>query len=689
MLFSIFTWHLLLLNHLILEVKQTNIALIPICINSFTKTTLIKQKILNINYHKMSSLKKFLKNKNFFKFRSEQTISILLALIYPSLWIFYLFLPRFYRLDTTINLYTYINVIDQNIILIFICYMFLPLIVAYSYKMKLLRDFLWEYTAALSYRLHLSFLQYQIYFKFCEYFYKAFFIFHDIFGGNSGATWNHCKRWDSFIQNIFSFLYFRAGKIVFFCFVFFVILCEIILSHGKLHLSLYLLFFSPLILSFFYHFKTYGERNFVLDVCISDYKCQNFFKLKYPRKFWIFMQSLEKYFGFVYKVSPQCYKNMMETLALEMAKKKASDIFYSKEILDRSWGIRYIKTIYIKTNTSDYTIPGYYKYFGNIKPWSFRLAAKYKKYNGVRWFHSTPRLQYPLPENIHPKTLFFIGNNIYALLAICNHPSLDYNVLQQIAAKKKFPSPSKLYSAYDTDKILLPENDTNLVETLESNLVMRFKCLTKDNIIIGTYNKMKSLINYNKMEALQMRPDFVSNWTNSSYFLFKGILGIDQKHKNVTLHGRNQIITRPIEQYEDLLDEYRKKLEQKFPKIGIDVLIVLQELKNSKNDPEKHIQIWAESLHLFPENFKPPILLDKTFDDSNLTEHVIKLLKEGEAFIEHVSDCLFVLEKTEEGQGSIDDLAFDYFDDSFIKKQMNCEEEPCDILKTYDPLEVD
>ena len=295
---------------------------------------------------------------------------------------------------------------------------------------------------------------------------------------------------------------------------------------------------------------------------------------------------------------------------------KASDIFYYKEILDRSWGIRYIKSVYIKTNTSDYTIPGYYKYFGNIKPWSFRLAAK-----------------------------------------------------------KKFPSPSKLYSAYDTNKILLPENDTNLVETLESNLVMRFKCLTKDNIIIGTYNKMKSLINYNKMEALQMRPDFVSNWTNCSYFLFKGILGIDQKHKNVTLHGRNQIITRPIEQYEDLIDEYRKELEQKFPKIGIDVLIVLQELKNSKNHPEKHIQIWAESLHLFPEKFKPPILLEKTFDDSNLTEHV--------------SDCLFVLEKTQEGQGSIDDLAFDYFDDSFIKKQMNCEEEPCDILKTYDPLEVD
>ena len=66
------------------------------------------------------------------------------------------------------------------------------------------------------------------------------------------------------------------------------------------------------------------------------------------------------------------------------------------------------------------------------------------------------------------------------------------------------------------------------------------------------------------MEALQMRSDLVSIWS-ASFYLFKGILGIDQKHKRPLLYGRNQVISHPIENYEDLLDEYRKNLLKKFP----------------------------------------------------------------------------------------------------------------------------
>lgn len=284
--------------------------------------------------------------------------------------------------------------------------MFIPVILFYNEKFVKLKEFLGEYTDALYYSIHLRLLKYQIYFKFCEYIYKAAFIFFDVFAGTDGATWNPFKCCNSYSRRILQSLYCGMAKILLLIFVFIFVLAEIILTKGRMHLSLYILFVYPLIISFFTNFQKFGNTEFIFDVCVSDYRNQNFTNPRYPRKFWTYMQDPEEYFGFLYEMPSQLYDAMMKTLCLEMALLEASYIFWKQNTKNRCWGLRYVHDVKKETDSGTYYIPGYMKYTGEAKPWSFRLAVQYKKNYGVRWYHATRCLRYPsssfsLPEKLH------------------------------------------------------------------------------------------------------------------------------------------------------------------------------------------------------------------------------------------------------------------------------------------------
>ena len=429
---------------------NTTVPLMSICFPISHKNLLIK----NIVY---GSIKKRLMHKavvNAINNYGNVIKAFLLAMVYPLFWVFYLSLPKFQRLDTIRDINFIFESITSNIviIIIFIIYYFFPLILSwfifFKEKISNLKQFFWEYTEALFYGLHLKFLKYFIYFKFCEYIYKTFFIFHDIFAGNPGATWNHYRHYYPFYRNIYSHLYFGFGRIYFIIIFFSLIVLEIIINEGKIYYGLYLLFILPIILSLFNAFFRFGESEFILDVCKADYLSLNFLNPRYPRKFWTYMQTPELYFGFAYAMSSQSFENMTKLLTSNLILIKISKKFYNLDSLDRVWGLRYISGSKKKIGTSNY-VKGYYTYAGNAKPWCMRLAASYKKYEGVRWFHTTSVLLYPLPEKIHPLTIHFIKNNVYALLALAGHPSLNYGELQKITAKTKFPSPEVLYKNYD------------------------------------------------------------------------------------------------------------------------------------------------------------------------------------------------------------------------------------------------
>lgn len=620
--------------------------------------------------------------------------ALILSMVYPFFWIFYLLLPKIYRLDTTRNVYGFISEINPHVIIttLLIIYYFLPIIISLCEniikKIKNIKEYLWVYTGALFYGCHLKLLVYNKYFKLYVYIYKSVFIFHDIFAGNPGATWDCYKHYHPFYRKILAHLYFGYARIYFLIIIFSLIGVEIIITNGTIHYGLYLLFIAPIILSIFRFFiNSILGSQLILDVCIADYRSQNFTHPRYPRKFWVYMQAPKEYFGIVYPMSPILHTAVCNMLALNLAIIEHSRKFYNTDILYRSWGLRHIPGKIIKhAGAHTYFIPGYIKYSGDPKPWGFRLAAKYKKSHGVRWYHSSPMLYYPLPERIHPLTIHFIKNNVYALLAYTNKASLIYSDMQKITSKIKFPSPTELYTPFDTALIMVPHDKTNLVETLEVNFVMRFKQLTYNNVVIGTYDKIKSIIEYKNLESMQMRPDMVSIWHHQSFFIFKGILGIDQKHKAPTVYGRNQAISRPVENYNDLLEEYLKNLVEKFPLINKEAINAIENLKNSHSDPDQHINIWANSLHLFPEKWTPPLLLEKTFDDSKLNQQALALIRDGEAIIVHISDKLYALNVPEEG--TFDHEALDNFDGSHIQKLLG-DEEHNNHTDNQDSLDVD
>jgi hypothetical protein len=59
-------------------------------------------------------------------------------------------------------------------------------------------------------------------------------------------------------------------------------------------------------------------------------------------------------------------------------------------------------------------------------------------------------------------------------------------------------------------------------------------------------------------------------------------------------------------------------------------------LKKTCSDPNTHLEAWANRLCLFPDKWKPPLLLNSSFDESNLTEETIIKLRKGELEIAYI-----------------------------------------------------
>ena len=70
-----------------------------------------------------------------------------------------------------------------------------------------------------------------------------------------------------------------------------------------MYYGLYLLFILPVMLAISNTFFRLGESNFIFNVCKANYLALNFVNPRYPRRFWIYMQAPELYFGFVYPMS--------------------------------------------------------------------------------------------------------------------------------------------------------------------------------------------------------------------------------------------------------------------------------------------------------------------------------------------------------------------------------------------------
>jgi hypothetical protein len=584
---------------------------------------------------------------------------IIMALIYPSLWGIYFSLSRYIRMGSTLDVYQYLDILlqyclDYLILSLFIIpYTFLCLAI-FLYLVRSIRITLWYYTSLVLYAIHISMLQYYDYFHMFKLIYKAGFVYHDIISGSVGATTWDLKSTSRF-RKIISYIYYRP-YILNIIFISSLVL-ELLITHGTLYYGVYTIFIYPFIIGIFHCFHIVYCSKFIQDVCKSDYIAQNFANPRYYSKFWFYLPRAPQYFGFEYTYPPDLLNVIRKTCAFEERAYACSNRF-KDDLSYRVWGRRHVS---LKEKP-------YYKVVvtGYPKRWSMRIAAFYWQKKGIRWFHSSSVLYNPLPDKIHPLTIYFLKNNPYGILALLKHPGQNFGLIQKVSKNINWPSPSELYKDTSQTQIIVEPSSKTLTEVLEANFVIRFQSVVKKGVIIGTYKSMKELFGY-PTDLMQMRPDFMSWWRNSIYG-YKGYLGIDQKNKNVTNLGRNQVITNPEDSYNDIIDDFSEKLETKY-ELTPEMLHALSNLKKTSSDPDAHIQTWAENLHLFPEKWKPPLLLNKTFDDSHLKPEIVELIRQGEAEIQRISDELYTLNVSEE-TGSFDEKAIDHFSGSFLQELM-------------------
>jgi len=200
---------------------------------------------------------------------------------------------------------------------------------------------------------------------------------------------------------------------------------------------------------------------------------------------------------------------------------------------------------------------------------------------------------------------------------------------------------------------------------------------------------MKNFYGYPAEEAMQLRPDLLAFFQHSIY-AYKQYLTLDQKHHTSNIVGRNQSLTLSLEDYSDLLSQFKQKLISKYHGSNTQVTIdALDELENSAGLTfETHLDVWVKHLDKFPNKWHPPLRLEKTFDYSELTPEVVALLKNGECEIQRISDQLYVLNVSEK-PGTFPEAALDIFNNSTLQYDFKPETsreltEHEELIKTLD-----
>jgi len=626
----------------------------------------------------LNALSKFYSWKNIandtkMPFRSKKhpfyLLTIALGIIYPFIWGFFLSLTRYFRLGMSYNIFSsLIPWLDYLILVIFI----FPNLLIWGYVfidiVKQIKAILWQYTESFIFSLHLSALQYYDYFFICRLIHKSHFVLYDFitqYPGSFYRCFDDTMKKPFLIQfaiKIRSPYFYLSIHIIMIS----IIIFEIILNQGYIYWSLYILFIYPFLWGTINIYHIIGKQNLVYNMCLSDYLHLNFKSPRYHMKFWFLMRNPVLWYNFKHELPEELLTLVIQTQQQE-ALKYSQYIHLHNKLSYYIHGYKALPSYIRKLTPKKYGVK-----IRSAQPLGIRIAANYKIIYGVRWLHTT-RVLYSPPNVLHPFTTKFIKDP-YMILALLNKPGQNFAQIQQLANKiSHWPKPNDLYKPHTNIKLDYPKT---LNDVLEANLVMRFNSLTTNGVILGTYHHMKTKYGYEKLETMQMRPDMVSIWIYNTVHLYKGYLGLDEKHKvdSATNQGRHQIINSiEKEDYIELLTHFENKLAEK-NKLTDEMRAVLSDLKQATLDYnfENLLEIWADNLHVFPDKWKPPLMIEKTFDESNLTPEAIEKIRRGDAYIQKISNQLYVLEATQK-KGELTEEALDIFNESIIQKIMDSE----------------
>lgn len=555
--------------------------------------------------------------QNFYFFVTPEIyLQYSLALIYPLVFGIYFSLFRYIRLGQTIDL-SFIFLNDYFFFFLFtLPHLFLWFLI-FLYVFKGIRTELWTYTAALFYALHLRLLKNRKYFVTFKQLHWAHFFISDIFFRSYSST-----SFSPFKSNLLTNLHRKSY--IFPCMLIVFIICEVLVSKGKVYYSVYLLFLYPIILFFVQCLSSEVFTFFVDDVCKSDYLAKNFASPRYYSKFYSSFNILKLFYVFN-SALPKDIENTASTERIKYISKNKR----RNSILRRTWGykLEVIRAPSLKT----VLVHAYAK-----KPWNIRFAASYYSLYGVRWFSSS-RVLFS-PNKLHSATGLLTKKNPYNILALVGHPGQNFNIIQRISKKINWPLAKDLYGDNLSPNIVVPENSKALFDVIETNFVVNYQTVASKNVIVGTYRPMMARFRSQTLFAMQKHPDTVLQF-NASNYKYQNLIGIDHKFGGyVSEYGRNQILTvQSLQLYEDILLKYRERLIIKgyfTEELGV----VLQELQNTAENFQAHQQVWAEYL---PPRWSPPLYINPMFQEEYLRPEVKKFLQEAHAYNAHNSQILY------------------------------------------------
>jgi hypothetical protein len=483
-------------------------------------------------------------------------LDIAIALIYPSLWGMYFSLSRYIRIGSTINLSSYISAfcndyLEGIIIFIFIIpstFLWLCLLI---WRIMYIRKYLWTKVLSLIYSFDIIAISFETYFIIIEKLYKFHHLVFSLISLNGPVFFMNKNlppfeiikypRW----RYLLNFLFFKPFILKISIII--IPLFEIFFNNGNIHYTLYIIFAYPIISSFLTMFFSFGDHDWVLSCCYSDYILCNWNKPHYPGEFW-------NYF-----TDPLFWYNFSWTFSEEQQALLSKKQVKYESLIQRACGSSYNNHLRIKTYNRSFRI---------------KVAVSFRREYGIRYMHTSRQL--------HPLTSIVVSKWQQAAVVL-NDNFNHFNRLQKLTKERMikpliFPAQCDVYlplplSIYSTQ----PPKDLAVFH--EENLTTYFN-YNPNNVIARIWNKnLDGLVEY----KFQKFPDNILDFSRTN-FDFKGFIAVDQKTAKHPGLGRSELLSEiNVNAYTSLLMRFEKELRKK-GLITSEISYHLDMMINSIND---------------------------------------------------------------------------------------------------------
>lgn len=417
--------------------------------------------------------------------------------------------------------------------------------------------------------------------------------------------------------------WFYENTYIFNLLIIFLLYVEIHITE-KLFFGLYLLFFFPIIKFFFTSFLNIDRKNIILEICFVDYLNKNWVNCRYPRHFWNYFDGADFWFEKTYEL------NQEESKVVETMKNYHYLRFEQFRKISREEHENQLLNRITKSN--------------NKNVLKLKKKASFLYTNGIRYFHSSKTLLYPLPQRIQEfhRGCAYFSRNIFDNIVLLNDNFSNHHIGLKLAYSQKFniPEPKNLYVTL-SDNIILRKNISQYQDFLDENLLTNFNNIkTKyqfSNFDKRLYDKTTGLYDnssiINKLKS-QPEPDLLISEQQKIY-------GYDLKELKNVGFGNSQIFSSKV--YGQVLHNFKQHLvrNQLMTDEYKDIILNLQKLSLNPLDEVEYLKYWLDNFSKFEKiGLYVPLKVNTMINLSHFTHEQITNINNSYGYLKKVSNVL-------------------------------------------------